>query len=68
MPSDVGLVAQLLTVLAKWAFVPEGYAKMSREDKLEELENGVDAALKAKAYDALDLIWVEYRRVRAEQG
>lgn len=61
-------ITRFLNTVVSWFIDPNGYAKLSREDKLEELENGIDVALKAKAYDALDVIWVEYRRVRAEQG
>lgn len=66
MPGDVGAVATLLNTLAQWFTDPDGYKAMNRDAKLKALREGIDAALKAGAYDAADRLFCEYRRMYEE--
>jgi hypothetical protein len=68
MPGDVGAVATLLNTLASWFLNPNGYATLSREDKLAKLHDGLKTALDAGAYDAADLVFAELRRLSQTTG
>jgi hypothetical protein len=63
MPGDVGAVAILINTLASWFLKPDGYAAMSREEKLATLHASLKTALDAGAYDAADLVFAELRRL-----
>jgi hypothetical protein len=61
-------IATLLNTVLTWVFDPAGYAKLTREAKIEKLMDALQVALDARALDAVDLIFVELRKLSAQTG
>jgi hypothetical protein len=61
---DVGAVATLINTLLSWALNPDGYAQMSRDQKLEHVHDTMLKALAAGQYDTLDQLLAELRRLQ----
>lgn len=68
MPGDVGAVATLLNTLALFFTSPTGYAALSREKKLKDLNEGFLIALDQKQWIAVDVILAELKRLHSEEG
>ena len=64
---DIAAVATLLNTLTAWALSPDGYVKMKREAKIEQLLDALKVALDARAHAAGDLIMAELRRLSRDQ-
>lgn len=65
---DVGAVAALLDTWSKWFLSPSGYSELTRDQKLEHLHAALKTAMEAKAYDAADAVFAEYRRLSQLQS
>jgi len=61
MPGDVGLVAELLTTVAKWAMSEDGYRQWSKEKALAKKRKEAHHALEANDYVTLRRLVSELR-------
>lgn len=57
---DVGAVAELATVLFKWATDPSGYHTLSLDAKLGVLRDAKEKAMAGKDWAAVDRLRAEY--------
>ena len=68
MPSDVGLIAALLTKVFGWAVDPDGYAAMKLEHKLEVLHAAYRIAIDQRDFAAADLVFQRLRELSNSIG
>ena len=68
MPSDVGLIAALLSQVFGWAVDPDGYAKMKLEHKLEVLYAAHRIALDQRDFAGADRVFQQLRELSAATG
>lgn len=68
MPSDVGLVAQLLSQVFGFVVDPDGLAQMQREHKLEVINAAFKIAMAKGDATAVDLLFVQLRELSAAAG
>lgn len=61
MPGDVGLVAELLTTVAKWAMSEDGYRQWAKERTLAKKRKEAHDALASNDYAALRRLIRELR-------
>ena len=68
MPSDVGLIAALLSQVFGWAVDPDGYEQMKVKHKLEVLNAGYHIAMDQGDLPTADLIFQRYRELSNSIG
>ncbi len=71
MPGEAAAVAAVTNLLSKvFGFVvdEDGYAKLSRENKLKFLMRGINEGIAKEDWPAVDALFFHYRELRAETG
>ena len=68
MAGDVGLLAAAFKSVFDFAVTPEGYERMSREQKLKVVHYGIVDAINRGDGHTIDAFFAELRDLRAQTG
>ncbi len=60
---DIGLVASLLSKVFGFFVDPSGLSEMKLEHRLQVIHAGLKVAISKKDYDAIDVLFNEYREL-----
>lgn len=63
-PGDIGAAAQLLSAVWGWLVDPQGFERLSLDNKLALLERGLNDAVAKKDWATVDGLFAEYRELR----
>jgi hypothetical protein len=65
-PGDVAAVANLLSQVFGWAVDPNGYERLTLDNKLTFLMRGINAAVSKSDWPVTDALFAEYRELRQQ--
>ena len=68
MPGDIAAVALLIDKIVTWFFDPAGFAKLTKENQIEEITEALTKALDARAFAAADLLYARLRELCKDAG